>query len=63
MGKENSICQKHTLISHKSLNTLFVDREGIVNLRPLMVETISDVSSQVVESCDALACLREEIDN
>ena len=51
-------------LDEESLNTLFVEVEGIVNSRPLVVETINDVNSQAplitkphtkheVESCDA----------
>ena len=39
-----------TSLDEKSLNTLFVEEEGIVNSRPLVVETINDVNSQAALS-------------
>ena len=47
----SSLMKTHgTSLDEKSLNTLFVGEEGIVNSRPLVVETIKDVNSQAALS-------------
>ena len=69
MGKTDPICQKQlsclmkihgVSLDEESLNTLFVEVEGIVNSRPLVVETIN-VNSQAALSPSHILTMKSKV--
>ena len=48
-------------LDEESLNTLFVEVEGIVNSRPLVVETINDVNSQAALSPSHILTMKSKV--
>ena len=48
-------------LDEESLNILFVEVEGIVNTRPLVVETINDVNSQAALSSSHMLTMKSKV--
>ena len=48
-------------LDEESLNTLFTEVEAIVNSRPLVVETINDVNSEVALSPSHLLMMKPKV--
>ena len=58
----SSLMKTHRVsLDEESLNTLFVEVEGIVNSRPLVVETINDVNSQAALSPSHILTMKSKV--
>ena len=57
-----SLMKAHgTSLHEESLNTLFVEVEGIVNSRPLVLETVNDVNSQAALSPSHILTMKSKV--
>ena len=58
----SSLIRTHSMsLDEESLSTLFVEVEAIVNSRPMVVETINDVNSEVAISPSHILTMKSKV--
>ena len=58
----SSLIKTHSMgLNEKSLSTLFAEVEAIVNARPMVIETINDVNSEVPISPSHIIAMKSKV--